>query len=40
MRRVLEDLLDAGHARHAVADHDEALHRSLLEPGFGIRGRS
>ena len=26
-RRVLQDLLEAGHARHAVSDHDEALHR-------------
>ena len=30
LRLVLEDLLDARHARHSVADHDEALHRTLL----------
>ena len=29
MRRVLEDLLDAGHPCHAVADDDQALHRHL-----------
>ena len=27
LRRVLQDLLDAGDARHAVADDDESLHR-------------
>jgi hypothetical protein len=29
-RREPEDLLEAGHAGHAVADHDQLLHRAVL----------
>src|SRR6185503_14019387 len=35
LRVVLEDLLDAGHARHAISHHHEALHR---EPPWRDRG--
>ena len=38
LRRVLQDLLEAGHPRHAVADDHEALHRGLCRDrdGTGI----
>src|SRR5207237_6723232 len=31
-RRERKDLLEAGHARHAVADDNEPLHRAVLSP--------
>ena len=39
LRRVLEDLLDAGHARHAVADDHQLLHRDRLASVRLARGR-
>ena len=37
-RRVLEDLLHAGHAGHAVADDNQPFHREPLARGSSVPG--